>query len=821
MSTPPEEGRERCNAPTPNHDELHENLTSPGRQAEPGNPSLEQSISVLETLFSRCDLWAKWFPSDKPRGEYRPQREPLTRDILEAHLKGNLVCGSYTTDPATQSCRFAVVDVDAHDGEDPEANFEFSKAVVLTFEQAGARATLEDSNGAGGYHVWIVFDESIPAAALRRWALPLLESIPGKLPFEFFPKQDRVESGGAGNLVRLPGVHPVNGTRSRFWLGEDEWTEDLTDETLFEETDAAIIPPLPVEPEADSEANDSNAPGFAGSGDSPEALGRVEKALWLLKADRCDSYGDWLKIGMILHREDPSERGLALWRAWSEQSPKHNPGDCESKWPSFRADRSFAVGLGSLFAMAREDDPEGARALIEKPDAVLAISKKKSPKLFDPLEEARALIASRFTSERGRPTLRRWNEGWFQYDPEAAHYKPKGIDFLRRAVWLHLGERIDRPNGRMRDDLVSSLLHVDGVLIDSEEDAPVFLDGESGPSREDGIDVSNGVLDSRNRTVHPASESLFRLSAPSFGHDPEAGEPARFNQFLEEIGFDESERSVLFEWFGLCLTRDTSYQKIMFLEGPPRSGKSTLIRILERLLGPGESAAMTPQAFSERFGLSPLIGKRAGFIADGKWPHPLPQPMTARLLGISGEDTQLTEAKYAPARSIRLGARITLVSNEPLPLDSGLENLRSRIIRLETKTSFLGREDSRLIRELEAELPAIFNQALDGLDRLRKRGRFPKGFEIPRRAGEADLGEWIIEQARPCTESEIHRSGPGGFRNNRDATRAGCSKLIESGRFGWVDILPPKGGPRTRGIVFLGDGGLSSAEVVCEGVGHV
>lgn len=438
---------------------------------------------------------------------------------------------------------------------------------------------------------------------------------------------------------------------------------------------------------------------------------------------------------------------------------------------------------------------------------------KEKAKALHPTREAAAIVASRFSSERGRPTLRRWGETWYTFDPEGLHYRPLGIDALRKEVWLHLEDKIERPTGRMRDDLVSGLLSVPGVLIDSEE-TPAFLDGESGPSRDDGIDVSNGVLDSRNRTIHPASESLFRLSAPSFQYDPEAGEPERFNRFLEEIGFDESERSILFEWFGLCLTRDTSLQKIMFIEGPPRSGKSTLIRLLEKLLGPGESAAMTPQAFSERFGLSSLVGKRAGFIADGKWPHPLPQPMTARLLGVSGEDTQLTEAKYAPAQPIRLGARITLVSNEPLPLDSGLENLRSRIIRLETKNSFLGREDSRLIRELESELPAIFLQCLNGLDRLRRRGRFPSGFEIPRRAGEADLAEWIIEQARPVTESEIHRSGPGGFRRNWDAIRAACSKLTASGRFAWVDMIRAEGGRPTRGIVFLGDGGLSSAEVI-------
>jgi putative DNA primase/helicase len=57
-----------------------------------------------------------------------------------------------------------------------------------------------------------------------------------------------------------------------------------------------------------------------------------------------------------------------------------------------------------------------------------------------------------------------------------------------------------------------------------------------------------------------------------------------------------------------------------------------------------------------------------------------------------------------------------------LPDSSGA--LRARILVLRFNQSFLGREDKQLGAKIAAELPGIFVWALDGLDRLRKRGSF-------------------------------------------------------------------------------------------------
>jgi hypothetical protein len=66
---------------------------------------------------------------------------------------------------------------------------------------------------------------------------------------------------------------------------------------------------------------------------------------------RADDYDDWLAVGMALHSVDDSL--LSEWDAWSRQSNKYQPGDCDKKWKSFSS--SGKVSIGTLAQMAKQD----------------------------------------------------------------------------------------------------------------------------------------------------------------------------------------------------------------------------------------------------------------------------------------------------------------------------------------------------------------------------------------------------------------------------------------------------------------------------------
>ena len=61
----------------------------------------------------------------------------------------------------------------------------------------------------------------------------------------------------------------------------------------------------------------------------------------------------------------------------------------------------------------------------------------------------------------------------------------------------------------------------------------------------------------------------------------EAAKAPMWEAFLQQIFEGDVERiTLLQEWFGYCLTPDTSQQKAMIFYGEPRAGKTTVANVL-------------------------------------------------------------------------------------------------------------------------------------------------------------------------------------------------------------------------------------------------
>jgi hypothetical protein len=78
-----------------------------------------------------------------------------------------------------------------------------------------------------------------------------------------------------------------------------------------------------------------------------EKVLRAKDALEKLPLYMCDSYADWIRVGMSLR--SLGDDGLLLWRNWSENSTKYKDGECEEKWETFDPRE---ITLGTLFYLA-------------------------------------------------------------------------------------------------------------------------------------------------------------------------------------------------------------------------------------------------------------------------------------------------------------------------------------------------------------------------------------------------------------------------------------------------------------------------------------
>lgn len=224
----------------------------------------------------------------------------------------------------------------------------------------------------------------------------------------------------------------------------------------------------------------------------------------------------------------------------------------------------------------------------------------------------------------------------------------------------------------------------------------------------------------------PLTPNLFTPTALDYGYDPTApcGE---WLKFLESLWPTDAESiRMLQEFFGLLLTSNTTFHKLLLIIGPARSGKGTIGRIAKQLLGELNVASPTLGSLAEQFGLASLIGKTMALVADARLSGRADAvAVVERLLSITGEDPQDVQRKHLPTlAAMRLLARFVILANELPRLQDAAGALLSRVLLLKTTRSFVGREDRGLEPRLMAELPGILNWSIKGWQRLMARGRF-------------------------------------------------------------------------------------------------
>jgi putative DNA primase/helicase len=272
-------------------------------------------------------------------------------------------------------------------------------------------------------------------------------------------------------------------------------------------------------------------------------------------------------------------------------------------------------------------------------------------------------------------------------------------------------------------DAVRAVAHLPSTIA-----APCWLDGgsDAAPPKEI-IAMSNGLLHVWSRNLQPSTPRFYTHNALDFAYSPDQVQPpVAWLKFLRELWGDDTESiAVLQEMCGYFLLPDTSQQKTFLLVGPKRSGKGTIGRIITELLGPSNVCGPSLASLSTNFGKWPLIGKLLAIISDARLGGRADQSAIAEtLLAISGEDAVTIDRKHLPPWTGRLPTRFLLLSNELPRLADTSGALASRFIVLSLERSFYGQEDSGLTERLRRELPAIFMWALDGWDRLRRRGYF-------------------------------------------------------------------------------------------------
>ena len=204
---------------------------------------------AMERLVNRRDVWSQYTLKD---GKVRvfmlpiPERRKLGTDMvtlnkLQRHFSGkspaHLIRLFSISDHST--CKWFAVDVDLHDetvpnaGEIAEANLAAALEWAERLRSRGMDPMLLDSNGVGGYHVWVLFDKEYPLADVFDFADNVRSDwdalgLPRKP--EIFPPKRAVGPDDLPYTLRVPGRHHTRLFYTRVWnfdaiAGENEWLE--------------------------------------------------------------------------------------------------------------------------------------------------------------------------------------------------------------------------------------------------------------------------------------------------------------------------------------------------------------------------------------------------------------------------------------------------------------------------------------------------------------------------------------------------------------------------------------------------------------------
>ena len=144
-----------------------------------------------------------------------------------------------------------------------------------------------------------------------------------------------------------------------------------------------------------------------------------------------------------------------------------------------------------------------------------------------------------------------------------------------------------------------------------------------------------------NRVLTDHTPDLFNLVSVPLDYDPDALEIVEWVTFMRSLWpDDDASIALLQEWFGYVLSGRLEQQKMLLMIGPIRSGKGTIARTLERLMGGKDNVAgPTLAQLGTNFGLASLLGKPLAIISDARLGDTPSHVVVERLLSITGEDT--------------------------------------------------------------------------------------------------------------------------------------------------------------------------------------
>lgn len=319
------------------------------------------------------------------------------------------------------------------------------------------------------------------------------------------------------------------------------------------------------------------------------------------------------------------------------------------------------------------------------------------------------------------PTLR-WAQGSI-YKYAGDHYEE--LDPKKHAAaliqWLALKQYVTLRDLREVDS------HVMASLI---TESPGPLPAWAGTPR-DGrwLAFKNGILDltslletGTTKVVGHTPEWFSTVVLP-YPFDPKATCPTFLRCLNDWFPGEQDTQDLVQEMAGYILWPELPHHGGFFLDGKGANGKSTLINLLQQMVGPSNYSCLALEEFSRNFALNATIDKLVNFASEMDPGAKLPMGTLKRF---TGGDELTIDRKYQKQITFKATCKLVVAWNEKPVIKDTSDGFWRRMRMIPFLQQFKeGRNaDPLLGQKLQAELSGILNWAVEGLRRLQKNGGF-------------------------------------------------------------------------------------------------
>lgn len=256
--------------------------------------------------------------------------------------------------------------------------------------------------------------------------------------------------------------------------------------------------------------------------------------------------------------------------------------------------------------------------------------------------------------------------------------------------------------------------------LDNVNGARVFPMANGNVSFDD-IDQDTG----RPRLL-PHTPWYFTLSKVPYNYDPEATCPL-WDAFLNDVMYPDTDCILLLQqWLAYLFGPDLKEQKFLLCTGEGSNGKSVFFDVVQSLVGERNCSHLSLFGFNPKFGqfgLQSTLGKMVNMSTESS--HIIADEGETILKSyVVGDELQF-ERKFKDPVTTRPTAKIMIATNAPPRFNDKTNAIWRRLLIVPFQKEVKEDEQIKdLSDQLKAELPGIFNWALEGVKKLNEAGRF-------------------------------------------------------------------------------------------------